>query len=151
MIRALFATFALFLACPAVAAPSLPGWLAGTWALERGAEWADEMWMKPRGDSMLGIARHGFGPEVNGWDALRIVRKGDSLTLIAQPKGGTAVEFPLAFASAEAIEFANPGNDFPQRIRYARAGQLLIIEQSRMDGSDAVRANYRPVETAPAD
>lgn len=131
----------------ATAATALPGWLAGTWAMERGADWADAMWLGPRGDSMLGVTRSGFGPDVQAWESLRIVRRAGSLVLLVQPKGGTAIEFPLSFASAEAIEFANPANEFPQRIRYARAGQLLIVEQSRMDGSDAVRSNYRPVQT----
>ena len=115
--------------------------------MERGAEWADEMWMAPRGEMMLGLGRTGFGPDVQGWETARIVRRGDTLVLVVQPKGAAAVEYPQAFASAEAIEFANPAHEFPQRIRYARAGQLLTVEQSKMDGSDAVRTNYRPVQT----
>ena len=149
MTRVILAALALLAASPLSAAGPLPAWLAGTWAMERGAEWADEVWLKPRGDTMQGMARHGFGPDVQGWDSLRIVRRDGGLVLVAQAKGASPVEFPQAFVSGDAVEFANPGHDFPQRIRYARAGQLLTIEQSRMDGSDAVRTNYRPVETAP--
>ena len=126
---------------------ALPAWIAGTWAMQQGAQWADEVWLAPRGDSMIGMARAGFGPDVESWESIRIVRRAGSLVLLAQPKGAAAIEFPLAFASAEAIEFANTANSFPQRIRYARAGQLLTIEQSRIDGSDAVWTNYRPVQT----
>lgn len=139
--------FAATLPSSGAPATNLPAWLAGTWAMERGADWADALWMGARGEAMLGITRAGFGPDVQAWDLLRIVRRGGSLVLLIQPKGGAVIDFPLAFASAEAIEFANPGNDFPQRIRYARAGQLLTIEQSKLDGSEAVRTNYRPVQT----
>lgn len=140
----------LFLASPALAASALPGWLAGTWSMEQGAAWADEMWTTPRGNMMLGLARLGFGADVEVWQSTRIVRKPDgSLSYIAQTKGGAAVEYPAVVDSPYAIEFANPGHDFPQRIRFWREGQLLMIELSRMDGSDAVRRNYRPVETAP--
>lgn len=147
MNRLLAALVLLFTAMPAWAATSLPGWLAGTWAMERGAEWADEVWMGPRGDAMLGMARNGFGPDVQSWQSARILRRGEGLTLIVQTKGGAAVEYPLAFASADAIEFASTRNEFPQRIRYERTGQLLTLELSRMDGSEAVRTNYRPVQT----
>ena len=46
---------------------------------------------------------------------------------------------------AEAVEFANPAHDYPQRIRYWRQGKLLMAEVSKMDGSKALRWNYRPV------
>lgn len=143
-------------AAPQAPAPvpgrALPGWLAGTWAMERGAEWAEELWTAPRGGAMIGLSRSGFGPDIQDWQWLRIVRQGDGeLALLVQDRGGAAVEFRQAFASAEAIEFASGRSEFPQRIRFARAGQLLTIEQSQMDGSEAVVVNYRPVETAPKD
>jgi len=153
---ALIVAACAFAASPAVAAgpaaPSLPAWLAGTWAMEQGAAWADEVWTGPRGGMMLGLARSGFGPDVESWESLRIVLKpGGALVYVVQAKGGTAVEFPLAVASASAVEFANPGHAFPQRIRFWREGQLLMSEASKMDGSEAVRMNFRPVETAPKD
>ena len=120
--------------------------------MEQGATWADEVWTTPRGDMMLGLARRGFGPEVEGWEALRIVRKpGGAVVYVMQAKGGAAVEFPLAVASADAAEFTNPAHPFPQRIRFWREGQLLMREMSKMDGSEAVRMNFRPVETVPPD
>lgn len=133
-------------------AHALPAWLTGTWAMERGAEWAEELWTAPRGSAMVGLSRSGFGPDEKDWQWLRIVRQGDGeLALLVQNRGGAVAEFRQAFASAEAIEFASGRSEFPQRIRFSRAGQLLTIEQSRMDGSEAVAVNYRPVETAPKD
>jgi hypothetical protein len=129
-----------------VAKPTLPAWLAGTWAMEDGATWADELWTDPRGGVMLGMGRNGFGPDVKAWEFTQIkTRKDGSLALIAQADGKPIVEFPLVLISAEAIEFANPTHDYPQRIRYWRQGKLLMAETSKLDGSEVVRWNYRPV------
>ena len=128
------------------AARSLPGWMAGTWMMEDGASWSDEMWTDPRGGLMLGVARMGFGPQLNNWELAQIRQKSDgSISFLAQPNGKSATEFPMVLVSDEAIEFANPAHDYPQRIRYWRQGKLLMAEISKIDGSQAMRWNYRPV------
>ncbi len=155
MKRILIPAIALWLAAPAAAQtmahPVLPEWLAGTWLMEDGANWSDAVWTDPRGGMMLGLSRSGFGPQLQGWDVLQIRQQGDGrISLIAQPQDRAPVEFPLVLISAEAIEFANPANGWPQRIRYWRQGKLLMAEMSRLDGSDAQRWNFRPV-VAPQD
>lgn len=43
---------ALALGAPATAQTAgdgLPGWMAGAWLMEDGADWADEFWSAPRG------------------------------------------------------------------------------------------------------
>lgn len=133
-------------AAQTLANPVLPDWLAGTWMMEDGAEWADEVWTDPRGGIMLGLARTGFGPQLRSWEVTQIRRKDDGrISFFAQPHGKSPVEFPLVLISSDAIEFANPANEYPQRIRYWRQGKLLMAEISRLDGSDAIRWNYRPV------
>ncbi len=139
---------ALLLAVPAGGQTrgGLPEWLAGTWQMESGAAWADEVWSPARGGMMIGAGRSGFGPEVENWEVMRIQRRADgAITYFAQQRGGAPVEFPMVTTSDDAIEFANPSHDYPQRIRYWRQGQLLMAEISRIDGSDAVRWNYRPI------
>ena len=138
--------FAAPLGAQTLAQPTLPGWLAGTWAMEDGANWSDELWTDPRGGIMVGIGRSGFGPQLKSVEVTRIVtRKDGSLAYVAEVDGQPPVEFPLVLISAEAIEFANPAHDFPQRIRYWRQGKLLMAEISMLDGSQAMRWNYRPV------
>ena len=137
---------------PVGAATALPGWLAGTWSREAGAAWADEIWTSARGGMMLGLGRTGFGPDVDGWETARIERKaGGELALVVQRKGEATVELPMVVAGPDSIEFASPvaGSSGGQRIRFWREGQLLMREVSRIDGSEAVRMNFRPVETAP--
>lgn len=128
------------------AARSLPEWMAGTWMTEDGASWSDEVWTDARGGLMLGIARTGFGPRLNSWELAQIRQKPDgTISFLAQPQGKPASEFPMVLVSEEAIEFANPAHDYPQRIRYWRQGKLLMAEISKIDGSQAMRWNYRPV------
>lgn len=154
ILRFLLAAAVLALALPASpltaqgrSDDALPGFMAGAWMMEDGATWNDEVWTDPRGGVMLGMARTGFGPQLQQWEMARIERKSDgSISLFAQPMGRAATEFRQVLRSAESVEFANPANDYPQRIRYWRQGQLLMAEISRLDGSDAMRWNYRPVK-----
>ena len=126
--------------------PVLPAWLAGTWAMEDGASWADELWTDPRGGVMLGVARSGFGPELQSWETAQIrLKKDGTMFYEIRKEGKDPAVYPLVLISAEAVEFANPAHDFPQRIRYWRQGKLLMAEASRLDGSEKVRWNYRPV------
>ncbi|MEY4239284.1 MAG: hypothetical protein RL339_1885 [Pseudomonadota bacterium] len=127
-------------------ARSLPEWMAGTWMTEDGASWSDEVWTDARGGLMLGIARTGFGVQLNSWELAQIRQKPDgTISFLAQPHGKPAAEFPMVLVSEEAIEFANPAHDYPQRIRYWRQGKLLMAEISKIDGSQPMRWNYRPV------
>lgn len=134
---------------PLTATTPLPDWLAGTWQRESGSTWAEELWTAPRDGMMLGITRNGFGQTVNAWEYVRIERGREGApVLVVQTEGKEPVRYPLAVASDAAIEFANPAQPFPQRIRYWREGQLLMLEVSRMDGSGAEQWNYRPVVTS---
>jgi len=144
----LLALVALILSTPAAAQEApLPHWLAGTWIMQDGSAWAEELWTDGKGAMMLGIGRTGFGPDIENWEVARIERRKGSgaVVMTVQPKGGKPVEFPMTVTSDDAVEFANPANSFPQRIRYWRQGQLLMAEISALDGSNAMRWNYRPV------
>lgn len=148
--KRLISTFLLLIAAPLLAQSPrdavLPGWMAGTWMMEDGANWADELWTDPKGGIMLGVSRSGFGGEVQSWELAQIRARPDgSMVYVVQPQGKAAVEFPMVLVSEEAIEFANPAHDYPQRIRYWRQGKLLMAEISLLDGSKAMRWNYRPV------
>lgn len=125
---------------------AMPGWMAGAWELRDGERWADEFWTPPRGGLMIGAARMGSGDRLTEFEHSRIVRHADgSMSFVAQPRGAPPTEFRLVDSGPQMVEFANPDHDYPQRVRYWREGRTLNARISRMDGSDRMEWNYRPM------
>lgn len=60
---------------------------------------------------------------------------------VAQPSGRPPTRFRLTDNSATHADFANPAHDFPQRIRYAREGDVLTAEIS--GGNPVRRIEFR--------
>ena len=147
MIRYAVAALALSVSWGAAAeeeeAP-LPAWLAGSWATadDDGAR-TEEVWLPPRGEMMLGMSREGTPQKIRSWEVLRIRNTPDgSIVFIAQPGGAPPVEFAMSDQETTAIEFRNAANDYPQRIRYWREGEVLTAEISLLDGSQSMRWSY---------
>ena len=107
-------------------------WLAGCW--EGGSEHArtEEHWMEPRGGTMLGMSRTTRGDSTVGYELMRISERGERLVFTAQPSGQPAAAFTSAGISATEVEFTNPEHDFPQTIRYRRAGSDSLV--ARLEG-----------------
>lgn len=130
--------------------PVLPGWMAGCWEMRDGERWAEECWTIPRGGMMLGSGRAGTGDRVASWETMRIA--------LAEPDSGGAA-IPMAFVAApggtgwttfgwsptdeDGVTFHNASNDYPQRVRYWREGELLRAETSLLDGSQAMQWTFR--------
>jgi hypothetical protein len=136
---------ALALATPAMAAgPTMPGWLSGCWAEQKGPNWTEECWSGPRGGIMLGGGRNGRGEELRSWESMQIEQAPDGkLTFYAAQKGAARVGFPAETVGAREIVFVNREHDYPQRIRYWREGMDLIAEIGLADGSKASRWHYK--------
>lgn len=133
-------------AAPVAAPVSGPSWLAGAWIDSREKGWTEEFWSSERGGVMLGAGRNGTGDRLRGWEQMRLTRgKDGAWTFWASPQGAPAVAFAMTAISATEIAFANPANDYPQRIRYWREGKLLVAEISLADGSKAMRWRYKPM------
>ena len=100
--------------------------------------------MGRRGGGMLGAGRAGAGDKLNEWEAMQIIPgPGGKLVYWASPDGGARVSFTEVTREATEIVFANAGHDYPQRIRYWREGEMLNAEISLIDGSKAIRWQYK--------
>lgn len=140
----------LLLATQAISAPAtsqtqmpLPPFLAGCREERREARWTEECWTRLRGDSMMGSGRSGTASEVTSWEWMRIERGGDGVPVFhASPRGAPPVAFRAISASATEIVFANPAQDYPQRIRYARTDGGIEAEISLADGSKVQRWTF---------
>lgn len=147
MSRALIAAASLLALTDMAAADiPLPGWMAGAWIQADGDAWAEEYWTPARGGLMIGAARTGKGSRLESWEATRIqTDDSGAMSFVASPNGGAPIRFPLVSANRTEIIFANPGHDYPQRIRYWLDGKLLRAEISLADGSRPMRWTYRPM------
>lgn len=136
-----FVAIALALALPASANArevELPGWMAGCWELRDGERWAEECWTIPRAGMMMGSGRTGEGGAVSSWEFMRIERADDGgLSFSASPGGAGWTAFTSAADPGGGVTFLNPANDYPQRVRYWREGDMLKAEISLEDGSQA--------------
>ncbi len=128
----LLAAALLQTAAPATPAPDL-SWLAGYWLDCSGGREASETWSDPRAGLIVGhsvTVRNGR----SGFESARIAPlKDGGLAYFAQPDGAPATPFRLIDSGPQRAVFANPDNDFPHRIIYDRAGDVLT---ARIEGAD---------------
>jgi hypothetical protein len=123
---------------------ALPGWMAGCWEMREGDRWAEECWTIPRGGQMIGSGRAGSGDTVRSFEHMRIERESSgSLTFLASPGGQGWTAFASAADPGAGVTFVNAANDYPQRVRYWREGELLKAEVSLRDGSNAESWTFR--------
>lgn len=143
---------ALFLTGAADQTARLPAWMGGCWIETRGETWTEECWTGPRGGIMLGSGRSGHGDTLLSWETMQIVldapRPGmpnAPLAFFASPRGASRTMFVWrpGIGEGDGVGFENPANGFPQRIRYWRAGDRLMAEIAMLDGSRAIRFEYR--------
>ncbi len=121
----------------------LPAFLTGCHEERRDTRWTEECWTGPRGGLMMGSGRSGTGSKVANWEWMRIERGSDGVPVFyASPRGAAPVGFPAVSASADEIVFANPANDYPQRIRYTRTAAGIAAEISLADGSKPMRWTF---------
>ena len=133
----------LVAASPAASVDDL-GWLAGDWVSEADGRWTEESWALPRGGMMIGHSRSGRGEELREYEFIRIARGDDgAISYIAMPQGGVPVVFRLVRHDMARATFENAAHDYPQRITYARSGDMLTATISAIDGSKARSWTYR--------
>lgn len=143
MAMAMIAALLLTGAAPPATVGDL-AWMSGQWVSETGAGWTEENWTGARGGVMLGHSRSGAGDDLREFEFLRIAAGADGVpAYIAQPGGGAPVAFGLVARGAASATFENGAHDYPQRIAYARDGDVMTATISAIDGSNAVRWTYR--------
>ena len=120
----------------------MPSWMAGCWEMRDGERWAEECWTIPRGGQMMGSGRTGAGNTVRSFEFMLIERGEGGLRFRAAPGGSGWTPFVAVEDPGEGVTFLNPDNDYPQRVRYWREGNLLKAEISQVDGSRAVEFTF---------
>jgi hypothetical protein len=117
------------LAAPARApeAPELEAlaWMAGHWRQEAGARVTEELWLPPRGGTMLGLNRSVSGRRAD-FEFLRLALDDEGVVYLASPSGRAPTPFRLTSVEAGHAVFENPEHDFPKTIEYALKDGRLV-------------------------
>lgn len=117
--------------------------MAGCW--ERGdrakGSLVTEVWMKPAGNSILGIGRTVRNGKTVDHEFMRIEQRADGIYFVAKPKTNPAeTDFKLKSSTAGEAVFENLAHDFPQRVIYKFTGSKLAgrIEGTRNGKSSGI-------------
>jgi hypothetical protein len=126
----------------AAAAPTAqpPEWLAGYWlACEAGRETV-EVWITDGAETFVGVNQ-----SKGAFEFSRIAAEHGRLVFFAQPQGFPPTRFDLTARDGDRLTFENPAHDFPQRVIYARKGDLLVGRiEGTIDGkSESVEWRFR--------
>ena len=105
-----------------------------------GKERIEETWMKPAGQSLMGISRTVAGGKTVFTEYIQIREsKGNLAYIVSIGLDAKPVAFNLIKLSDSEAVFGNPGHDFPQRIIYrlaAEPGRLI----ARIEGAQGGRS-----------
>lgn len=114
-------------------------WLEGDWIRETRRGLAVERWSVVSDHTLEGVGTLQAGDTSRVTEYLRLEQFGDELFYVAKPEQN---EYPTGFRLVDAGEgewvFENPTHDFPQRIRYRREGDdvLVVTIEGPMDGEE---------------
>lgn len=129
MLRWLFVLLVAGLAAPGEGQPAPTtadlAFFTGCWRFESKGRVVEEQWMAPAGGSLLGMSRTVVNGETTEFEFVQIRDLPEGLTYIAQPSGQREARFVATRSTPGDVVFENPAHDFPQRIRYRLAGNIL--------------------------
>jgi hypothetical protein len=111
-------------------------WIAGCWEGSMGGGKTQEQWMRPEGNSMLGMSRTVVNGKTPFFEFLQIKPDGEDIVYLARPQGKEPTAFKLVKLNDSIAVFENPQHDFPQRIAYQRQidGSLLAAIEGEEKG-----------------
>ena len=112
--------------------------MAGCWRQETSSGTTiDEMWMAPAGGMMLGTSRTSGKERVVGYEFMRIQADASGVTFVASLPKQPDTAFRMISIDGREVVFENPQHDFPQRVIYRIAGDMLT---GRIEGAQNGKA-----------
>jgi hypothetical protein len=117
-------------------------WLDGCWTGTVNQRDFREQWSPLRGNILLGVGSTVYQGKPQSFEYLRIEPRADGVYYVALPSGQSETAFKLVSIATVDMDtiftFANPANDFPQRIIYRRAteGWLYATIEGKLKGED---------------
>lgn len=97
-------------------------WLAGNWTGTQDGVEMEELWQKPKGNTMLAVHRDVKDGRTVSFEFMRIEATADAITYWGSPRGRPATPFKMIELGDKRVVFENAEHDFPQRIIYWMTG-----------------------------
>jgi len=101
-------------------------WLQGCWEMSTAGRNVEEIWGRPRGDSMIGVSRTIREGKLSEYETVVLREQGDQLAYVAHPSGQPSATFLSTRVTPSELVFENPTHDFPQQIGYRLNGDALL-------------------------
>ena len=123
-------------------------WMSGGWQTAPGGKaQIEERWMKPSGNSMIGMGRTVAGGRTVEFEYLRIEERDGQIYYVASPKGRCpGTDFKLTRLTGQEAVFENPEHDFPKRIIYRKNSDgSLTASIDGGAGTKSMTFAYRPI------
>ena len=94
-------------------------WMGGCWEAKPKGREINEQWMKPAGQTMLGMGRTVTQGKTVGYEFMQIREDKDgAIYYVAKPSGQSEASFKLIKLQNREAVFENLEHDFPQRVIY---------------------------------
>ena len=135
---------------PEPTSSTLPTWMIGCWAGERGGEKFHERWTGGDDSTLLGVAHTTKAGKLAAFEFLRVVVKEGRAVYVAQPNGAPPTEFAATASTTNRVVFENPAHDFPKRVTYERSGADRLTASIDGGSEKANRIEY-PMTRAACD
>lgn len=118
-----------------------PDWMAGYWLSCANGRQVSETWTGAGSGVLLGtgLTRGARGVD---FEFMRIAPHEGGLAFFGSPRGAPATVFPLVRQEGTSLVFENLAHDFPQRVRYAREGDVLTARVESADGAKGMSWRY---------
>ena len=114
-------------------------WMAGNWTGTKDGVEMEELWQKPKGNTMLAVHRDVKEGRTISFEFLRIEATADAITYWSSPRGRPATPFKMIEQGEQRVVFENAKHDSPQRIIYwmTKDGSLHAKIEGTMGGKPA--------------
>jgi hypothetical protein len=93
-------------------------WMAGTWTGTQDGVEMEELWMAPKGNSMLALHRDVKDGRTIDFEFLRIEATPEGITYWASPRAKPPTPFRMVELKDKRVVFENAEHAFPRRIIY---------------------------------
>ena len=110
------------------AAPDIStlAWMAGNWTGTQDGVEMEELWQRPKGNTMLAVHRDIKDGRTVSFEFLRIEATAEAITYWASPRARPATPFKMIEQSSQRVVFENAEHDFPRRIIYWMTGDKML-------------------------